>query len=78
MTGAERLSIQARAFHVADELVGTARNINEITHAAERNDIDFCTEFDSYAFECEVCGWWCADDERGSDMICLECGEPED
>lgn len=77
MTGAERLFIQKHALRVAEDLIGTARNINEVTHAAERNDIDFCRELDEHAFVCEVCGWWCAAEEMRSDMICEECDVPE-
>lgn len=74
MTGAERLTIPARALDAAYALLGSCRHLYEVAHEAEINDIDFCRELDLHVFLCEVCGWWCsAEDELHEGMICEEC-----
>lgn len=72
MTGAERISIQARAREVADSLRGTCCDMFEFAHDAEINDIDFCSELDSLLELCEGCGWW---DDPGED--CCEIWDDE-
>lgn len=68
MTGAERISIMARAQEVADDLHGTCRDLSHFAHEAEMDDMDFCRELDSLIELCESCGWWddhgegCCDD----------------
>lgn len=38
---------------------------------------EFCELLDSLMFRCEVCGWWCGDDEESENesSVCQECSE---
>lgn len=58
MSGAERLSIIARAREIAADLMGTCLSMSEFAHEAEMDDLDFCRELDSHVELCESCGWW--------------------
>jgi len=65
-----------RAREVADDLIGTARDISEFASTEEINNQKFCCELDAIIFSCELCGWWCSvdelQDESGNDH-CNDC-----
>jgi hypothetical protein len=68
-------SIAQRA---ADALIGTPGLFDVDTWAEENNvkmTLQDMYEFDSLAFICEVCGWWCGEDEREDGETCIQCAD---
>lgn len=77
--------LAARAQEVADQIIGTARMIDEVASQAEIDDPEFMSELQLLAFECDCCGWWHSTEELNNDEgqeydemcdECTDCCEP--
>jgi predicted Zn-ribbon and HTH transcriptional regulator len=69
------LSNEMRAVEVADDLVGSARDLNEVLTDIEMKDDDLLEEISLLIVTCETCGWWVESDEVDEDGNCVECSE---
>lgn len=72
---------QTKADEAADRLIGTAQSIHDLGEEFEalQNEKDFCERLDELCFCCEVCGWYCGEDEYSDkDMTCNECYDGEE
>jgi len=67
-----------RAQEIADDLIGTARDLDEFATDEEINNYKFCCELDAIIFQCESCGWWCGVEEMTDDNICDDCYEGDE
>lgn len=65
----------SRASDLADRLIGTCDNVIVEEELETADDI---VEFDSLAFLCSACGWWCSTDELNnetSEDLCDDCND---
>lgn len=77
---------EEQAISIVNDLRGTPGNLDMEIQGRLGNGIgteDLDTEsldiIDEHIFNCEVCGWWCDNDEMSHDQgICEECFEPDD
>lgn len=80
-----------KAAEVADYIRGTCKSLeNGIEDVLGQDEVhlelngEFCGQIDDMVFCCVGCGWWCGNDEMGSESgggyLCHECddGEEED
>ncbi len=65
---------------IAYELMGSCKSLYEVLEDHDmghaENDISFCSEIDSLAFQCTCCGWWYEISEMSietDEWICLDC-----
>jgi hypothetical protein len=65
--------MRARAQEVAEELQGTAKNLEDAASEEERNNADFCSRLDEITLGCETCGWWCETGEMCDNQNCDDC-----
>jgi hypothetical protein len=66
-----------RAQEVAEELIGTCKDLRDVVEPHEIYDFEFCASLDDYAMRCETCGWWDDPedmDTTGDEPECEECG----
>ena len=64
----------SRATDLAEKLVGTCRFID--ISIALNDNIHLIEEFDTLAFSCDGCGWWCDISElnnENGERFCDEC-----
>lgn len=69
----KREAMEKRAEEVAENLQGTAKNLEDESTEEERNNADFCARLDELVLECETCGWWCETGEICKDGHCDDC-----
>lgn len=69
----KREAMEKRAEEVAENLQGTAKDLNDESTEEERNNADFCARLDELVLECETCGWWCETGEICKDGHCDDC-----
>jgi hypothetical protein len=62
-----------RAEEVAEDLQGTAKNLDDESTEEERNNDDFTSRLDELVLECETCGWWCETGEICANGNCEDC-----
>lgn len=68
----------SRASDIADEYIGTARNMIPEEELETKDDL---VEFDELAFMCDQCGWWCSTEELnngGMLNLCDDCHGEDD
>jgi Zn finger protein HypA/HybF involved in hydrogenase expression len=75
------MSKQITPNELAHELIGTCSNIDPEEELG--SDMATLLEFDSLAFRCESCEWWCSMDEAyesssGHDFLCEQCKDEND
>lgn len=68
-----RDAMRARAQEVAEDLQGTAKNLEDVSTEEERNNSDFCETLDEIVLECDCCGWWCESAEMCTNNFCGDC-----
>lgn len=68
------------AKEIADDLIGYCGGSRpQVEEEIEYLSIEEIAEFDRLAFLCDVCGWWCAEEEMcRHDDICNECDEHDE
>jgi hypothetical protein len=67
----------SKARELAENLIGSCRNLDEEEQALF-DVMEFCNAFDALAFICDVCEWWCGEDERHDGTTCHECADGDD
>lgn len=65
--------MEARAREVAEDLLGTCKNLDDHSIEEERNNSDFCAALDEQVLKCETCGWWCETGEICKEGHCDDC-----
>lgn len=71
------LTKSERVQEVADELIGSAQDLNDVLSDEEQNDTDFLKELDEHVYQCDQCGWWVERNEVNGDGYCSDCQEEE-
>ena len=66
------MDVRARAQEIADELLGSASSLNDVTTSDERDDIELLEVIDTMVMQCESCGWWFPTDEAPAG-VCEDC-----
>lgn len=69
-----------RAQEIAEDLLGTCRDLREAIAPGEEEDLTLMSELDEYALRCSVCAWWDDPehmDTTGDEPICEECCDGE-
>src|SRR6266403_394693 len=77
---------EEQALSIVNDLRGTCGNLDmeiqdRLGNGVGTEDLDTksLNLIDEHIFNCEVCGWWCDNDEMSEDHgVCEECFEPED
>lgn len=62
----------ARAQEIADELIGSCRDLRVVLEPGEIDDMPLITMVEDHVYECEDCGWWTAAEEI-QDGMCEDC-----
>lgn len=65
-----------RAQEIAEDLLGTCKDIYEAIEPHEDEDFTLMAELDEYALRCTKCSWWFEPEEMDTtdgDCICGEC-----
>ena len=75
---ADRVLAPDEITRLADKLAGTPDSIDATVEAlfgCDFLDVDIGSlkVLDSLVFCCDTCGWWCRDEERGTEETCKEC-----
>lgn len=70
---AERDAMVARAEEVAEDLQGTAKNLEDTATEAECNSSIFLARLDELVLVCETCDWWCEAGEICDNGKCSDC-----
>lgn len=70
--------MSTRAQEVADELIGSTRDLNSILTEDEQQDQDLLDDINELAVLCETCGWWVASEDVDEDGNCDECHHEEE
>lgn len=66
-----------RVTEVAEELVGSCRELSSVATEEEMNDGLFLRDLDARVMLCEGCGWWDEADLMDGAGNCGECQEGE-
>lgn len=69
------------AIAVAEELVGTAKDLQEVATPDQWASNDFCTELDQHVLCCTQCSWWHEPSEMvtiNDQLICEDCANEND
>lgn len=61
------------AEEIAEELVGTAKCLNDVVSPEEANDASLMDDVQCLVVECETCNWWVDADDVDEEGDCLEC-----
>lgn len=64
-----------RALKVAEDLLGTAKDLAEVATEEELDNTVFTSTLDEQAALCNSCGWWVEADEVDDNGNCEECQE---
>lgn len=67
-----------RAQEIAEDLLGTCRDLRDAIEPHEHEDLSLMSELDEYALRCETCSWWFGPEDMittDGDCICNECFE---
>lgn len=65
-----------RAQEVAEELIGTCKDLADVLGSHEFEDLELMSTLDEYAMCCATCGWWDAPEEMdttGDEPECADC-----
>lgn len=65
-----------RAQEIAEELIGTCKDLGDVAEDHELEDWAFLSSLDDYAIRCATCSWWDAPedmDTTGDEPECQAC-----